>query len=90
MGRWQEPRSSYGAMAANTKPPKTYPEGRTCEECGGPMSIYNGDRICNACDLKRVQAFAQRPTKVKEYLGTDPRGHREGPRPKRKVSPDVE
>jgi hypothetical protein len=34
-------------------PPKTFPEGRHCEECGTRLSIYNPADICNPCKEKQ-------------------------------------
>jgi hypothetical protein len=30
-------------------PPKQFPEGRRCSECGAKLSIYNEATICNPC-----------------------------------------
>jgi hypothetical protein len=39
--------------------PETYPEGRTCGDCGNPLSIYNGSRICNPCGHSRRESWLE-------------------------------
>jgi hypothetical protein len=75
--RWEEPKPDRSAPASREKRPKVYPSGRKCKECGTPLSIYNGEDICGACDVKRIEALINnRYTTAKDYLGRDPRGHR--------------
>jgi uncharacterized Zn finger protein (UPF0148 family) len=34
-------------------PIRIYPAGRSCERCGGPLSIYNGGTLCNPCNSQQ-------------------------------------